>query len=138
MEVSSGAKVVINIADFDSSMRLKNAIEKEFADSKFEMGAIDLKKSFNDLDISVLTPFLKTLAQIDSSQEVYDAIFVCLLRCTYNGDKITKATFEEAEARADYYEIVFECLKVNLLPFFKGLALKLNLLGLLQEAKLQE
>jgi hypothetical protein len=140
MEVSSGAKVSINVADFDDALALKNAVAKEFAQSGLELSnlkASDLQ-NFTEMDVNVLMPFLKAVAQFDSSPSVNAAIFACLSRSTYNSERITKETFENVEARADYYEIVFECLKVNLSPFFKGLVSKLNLAGFLTKEKAPE
>ena len=122
-------KAVINVADWRSAMALKNAIAKEFSASDFDLSGIDAKsiKDIGNLDLNVITPFLKVIMQVDSSEAVNAAIMQCLAKSTYNSERITADTFEDTEARADYYEIVFECLKVNLLPFFGGLISKLSL-----------
>ena len=126
--VSSGAKVVVNIADFDDAMTLKNAIASELAKGKLQLegltqGDLDIQNMMS-LDMKVIEPLLQVALTIDSAPEVNKAIFVCLEKCLYNGEKITKQTFNPEEARADYYEIVIACLKVNLTPFFKGLLSK--------------
>lgn len=113
--VPSGAKVNINVAPFLEVMRLKSAIQRSFADSKIEI-------NFNDN----ISEMVKTIMEIDSDPEVGKYLFKCLERCTYNGEKITENTFEPEKAREDYYDIVIECLKVNLSPFFKGLVSKWN------------
>lgn len=117
---TSGAKVKINPADFKSAMALKSAIAKEMSKSEFEISGFDMQKDINIAD------FAKMALAVDSSPAVYKALFDCLVRCTYDGQKITEAIFEEVDARQDYYEIVIACLKENLLPFFNGLVSKLK------------
>lgn len=121
---STGAKVIINSAPFRDAMTLKNAIQ-----ATIKVGELDLSKikSFKELDIA---PFLESILAIDSDLNVYNALMKCLVRCTYNSEKITENTFETDNARQDYYEIVLECMKVNLHPFLKGLIFKLQNLGI--------
>ena len=114
---ANGVSVVVNIAPFKDAMALKNAIAKELTATGIKL---DLKA-----DVSTLSSLALS---VDSSDSVYKALFSCLARCTYGGQKIIEATFEDEKAREDYYEVVIECLKVNLSPFFKGLALKLKTL----------
>lgn len=120
----SGAALVVNSAPFKDAMALKNAIARELSTSGM---ALDLKADISALSSVVLA--------VDSSDAVYKALLPCLIRCTYNGLKITEATFEDDKAREDYYEIIIECLKVNLSPFFKGLASRLKTLENIFPAK---
>lgn len=113
----SGAKVVISQASFSEAMALKNAVALEISKSGI---ALDLKGGLSQSDIDV-AEILKVFFQIDSSPAVYATLFQCLGRCTYNGEKITMETFEDAAARNDYYEIVIACAKEALTPFFSGL-----------------
>jgi hypothetical protein len=99
---ANGVEVKINMADFITSMKL------------IKSGAID--------------SIVQAILAADSSVEVEGALFKCLERCLYGNNKITRDTFEPVEAREDYYEIVIACLKVNLLPFFKPLLSKLDVL----------
>jgi hypothetical protein len=121
-ETASGAKVKINVADFISSMKLKKAIVEAVKESDVDIAKIDL----DNLKVGAIDSILQIVLTADSSDNVQDAIFKCLERCTYNSEKITKDIFEPVEAREDYYEIVIACLKENLTPFFKPLFLKLN------------
>lgn len=116
---SSGAKVKVNPADFKDAMALKSAIAKELSKADFDL-SLKMDKDVNPAD------FAKMALAVDSSPVVYDCLFKCLARCTYDGQKITEATFEDVSAREDYYEIVLACLKENLSPFFKGLISKLS------------
>lgn len=120
----NGKTIVINPADFASALELKNAIQAKLKLNNFEsLKGADLLK----LDAA---PFFEILMALDSSKRVNKAIFSCLLRCTYDGEKITEKTFEDIKARDDYYEIIFNCVKENISPFFGGLTSVLtNLLG---------
>lgn len=113
----SGAKVVINPADFEAAMELKSCIMHELskADVKVELSSLTTE--------SDLTDIVKLFATIDSSKAVQNAVFDCLVRCTHNGEKITRQTFDDVNNRQDYYDIVFNCIKENLTPFVKSLRL---------------
>ena len=116
----SGAKVIINPADFKDAMALKSAIAGEIAKSNID---IDLSNLSKDSDV---TDIVKLFMILDSSINVYDAVFKCLVRCTHNGEKITELTFDDVNNRQDYYEIMFHCIKENLSPFLGGLRLRLS------------
>ena len=118
----NGVKVKINPADFVISMKLKNAVLKAVKDSGVDVSKIDLKK----ITAASLQPILEVVLYADTNEAVESSLFKCLERCTYNGEKIIRDTFEPIEAREDYYEIVIACLKENLSPFFKNLISKLR------------
>jgi len=117
----SGAKVVINPADFEAAMELKSCIMRELSksDVKMELSAF-ARREDGENDIADI---VKLFAAMDASKEVQNAVFDCLIRCTYGGEKITRNTFEDVNARQDYYDIVFYCIKENLSPFAKSLRL---------------
>ena len=111
----SGATVVINPAPWKDAKALKRAIEREMAIA----GSLDLRA------------FLLT----DSSEAVDAALLVCLSRCLYGGEKIIEATFDKPENRQDYYEIAYQCGKVNLGPLWGNLLLRLSEFGLVKQVK---
>lgn len=124
----SGKKVVINPAPFKDAMALKQAIASEFANSNFKMdidfsgkASANIAQADMDFDIAQIG---KLVALMDSSPLVYEKLLICLSRCLYDGEKIIEASFEPVEARGDYYDIVFACMKENLAPFLKGLVSK--------------
>jgi hypothetical protein len=117
---NNGATINIKVAPFKDVMALKNAIVKELASIGLNLDSLDLKNFNVHSDINI-DAIIKPLASIDSSELFYNAIMKCLVKCTYNGHKITEELFEEEEAREDYYLIIIEALKVNLSPFLKGL-----------------
>jgi len=118
----SGAKVIINPADFKDSIDLKSAITGEIAKSTID---IDLSDLTQETDI---TDIVKLFMVLDSSPSVYNAVFKCLVRCTHNGEKITELTFDDVNNRQDYYEIVFHCIKENLSHFLVGLRSRLSII----------
>lgn len=111
--VPSGADVEINTAPWKDAKALKRTIEREIALS----GGISLP----------------TVLLVDSSEMVDAALWPCLVRCTYNKEKITESTFDKPEARGDYYDIVQECVKVNLGPLVQSLLSKLSEHGLIKK-----
>jgi len=120
----SGAKVIINQAPFRDAMALKNAVVAELSKNKIDISSIS-----SDMEVGGI---LSALLSIDASEVVFDKVMTCLARCTYNGEKITENTFEDASARGDYYDVVLACMKENILPFFQGLLSKLKDVGGLQ------
>jgi len=121
----SGAKVKIVSSDFKEVISLKNAVTRELKNSGVNFANIDIQK-FDILDSKILNTILEAVLSLDSSDEVYKNVFVCLKRCLYNGQKITEDLFEDEAVREDYYQIVFETLKENLRPFFKGVVSQLS------------
>lgn len=121
-ETKNSVNVKINMADFISSMKLKKAIVEAVKESGLDISSVDI----TNLKSGAINSIIQAILTADSSDKVEDAIFKCLARCTYNGEKITKDIFEPLEARENYYEIIIACLKVNLSPFFVPLFSKFN------------
>ena len=123
----TGAKVVINPCSLVEAFKLKSAIQKSILDSGMSIEEA-LKK-----DVAHL------LLALDSSEDVFNRLFDCLRKSTYNGVRITYETFESESAKQDIYEVFFYCLKVNIYPFFKpllsrfGIELKVPEFGELQK-----
>ena len=111
----TGIKVVINPAGLSDANRLKVKILNSFKENNL---------NFNE-ELSKGNIFSLIMA-MDSSQEGFEEMFVCLAKSTYGGVRITKEVFDKEDARADLYEVFYNCLKVNVYPFFKGLSSMLN------------
>jgi hypothetical protein len=123
-KTNNGIKVIINAAPFEDAVTLKNAIISKLKFPKdIDIKGADFLSKLKEFDIA---PFVETLMAIDSDAEVNKSLMKCLVRCSYDSEKITEKTFENEAAREDYYEIVFQCIKVNIYPFLKGLISKLN------------
>ena len=132
----SGKRIVINIASFKESAQLKACIAKELLTQNIDLGNADslagLKDELNNSVPKLLNTAKNLLLSCEVSEEFNKALFNCLQHCTYDGIQITEELFDphcKPEAREDYYTIVFECIKENILPFFKGLLSKLKTLN---------
>lgn len=120
---TSGARVKINLAPWGVTVALKSAIAQEICKTNMDLNVNIFSGLQNDIN---LIDFVKLALIVDSSELVYQRLFDCLIKCSYNGDKITPETFEDAKARQDYYDIVIACLKENIFPFFEGQISKLR------------
>lgn len=142
----SNAEVVINMANFIDASRLRVAVLGAIKESGVEISKVDIEKLLSgvkeDMGAAVksgaLDSLLDMVISLDCSEKVNNEIFNCLKRSTYNSEKITRDTFNELEARGDYYHIVIMCLKVNLTPFFKTLFSKLSALQLMKKQESQK
>jgi hypothetical protein len=107
----SGAVLEINLAPFLDANSLNRAVAKELLKIKFD-GELDL----NDHN------FIKDIiCTAISSDDIMSALWNCFKRCTYNGVKMNQDTFENEDARGDYFTVCKEVLIENLRPFGKGL-----------------
>lgn len=95
----SGAKIVINPGSWESTSNLINAMRRQLS------------------IVPATTSPLQMEMFLRSAPDVQDALWRCLEKCTYNDQKITKATFEKIEARQDYEVIVEACIAENKSPF---------------------
>ncbi len=123
-QTKNGVEVVINFAGFKEASALKRAIGIELLKVNIDLDKIDPNniKSLMEVDITpdLINTFKNFILVLDTSPAVEKALFDCLVRCTYDHEKITKDTFEDIEAIADYYEVALNCMRDNLTPFFKN------------------
>ena len=110
-----GAKVKLEIASLDKAFKLKSLVEKALLKQGLNVSDI-LSKG----DITYEDLFQLALA-VDSDPDVFNACFECMDKSIYNDIAIKKNVFEDEVARADLYEVLFYCLKVNVYPFFRNL-----------------
>jgi hypothetical protein len=125
----AGKEIKINYAGFQDAMELKNAIGLELL--KVNIDISDLLNK--ELDSQSINTFKNLILIIDTSKPVREALFKCLSRCLYNGFKIDYNTFNDQEAVAEYYNIMINCIKKQLHPFFQNQLSEL--LPLLNKAK---
>ena len=110
-----GAKVTLNPTSLDKAYKLKSLVEKAML--KQGISIVDfLEKGEITSD-----ELLGAVMAVDSDVDVFNACFECMDKSIYKDLKITKDVFEDETARADLYEVLFCCLKVNIYPFFKNL-----------------
>lgn len=76
-----------------------------------------------DIDQSLLKDFF---CRGFTSEDVKKALWKCMEKALYNGQKITKDTFEAEEARQDYIDVCYHVLVRNIEPFMKGLFARLS------------
>ena len=117
--LKSGATLGISIAPFASSSKLLKAIVTELKGVDIELENIDFAKLASQ-DINTMK---NAICQLLASDQLEKAVFECMTKCTYNGSRIVKDTFEPEDARQDYLPCAWEVIKVNLRPFFSGLDL---------------
>ena len=115
MILPSGSELKITVGSFAESKALYQAILEEAKDLKMDAQA--------EVDVNLFKDLFCTMM---SSKKVESALWGCMRRVTYNGLKITESTFEDVEARQDYFEVCFEVAKENILPFTKSLYAKLS------------
>lgn len=107
--------VKINVASFEDG----DALQRAFFDAMRRSGA-----KFSDLTAEDnLDKIISAVLFANADMALNAALWPCLARCTYKGQKITKATFEDVETRQHYFPIVAKCIEVNINPFISGLRL---------------
>jgi hypothetical protein len=121
---STGKTANIAVAGFKDAMRLNNAVLAAFA--QHGLKEFDIAKAIGaarkgdilsgDVDLSAL---FAGVAGVIADAHVNACLWPCLIKSLYGQEKITEATFEDESAREDFYAIALECVKVNLLPFWK-------------------
>lgn len=130
--VNGNATLVLNEATFADCIILQSVIMEEAKKLKLDIGEIEIEdvKGFEVTSMSKLLDNIKDLFfGLMTSDKFERIIFKCLGYCTYNDIKITKQLFDDMpEARADYYQIIKECVEVNLNPFLKSLTSQLSTL----------
>ena len=113
VRLPSGAKLVVNAAPFAEAKYLWQACAKELAHLKLS--------TLTEMGVD----FVKNLFCIATgSMRIEKALRPCLGRCLYNGTRIDDATFEKEDARQDFFPVMEEVLKANVLPFLNGQLLK--------------
>ena len=126
--VNGNAELILNEATFADCLILQSVIMEEAKKLKIDIGEIEI--DFGGASVTSLLDSIKDLFLGLMTSEKFDRIvFQCLKNCTYNGIKITKQLFDDVpEARGDYYQIIKECLEINLSPFLKSLTSQLSIL----------
>ena len=133
----SGKKAKISTGSFLESRRLLKSIEKALLKNNIKISdciddlqglAGELKtngaSSLASMNISALEKIFEVIVSLDSDDNVEEAIYACFTRCHRDNKNITIETFEDIEARQDYYIIKKEVLMANIVPFFASLFAK--------------
>ena len=129
--LKSGNVLKVNVAPFIDAIRLTNIVAKAFSqrglDFKIDR---DTELKFETLFNKNPDAFVKGLADIVFEEFVMNVVFKCAERCIYVKRgvslKINPDTFEDEEAREDFYEIMYKIAYANIKPFFANLLTVLN------------
>ena len=106
----SGAILTVKQAPFSEANNLFRACTKELVKIKVDAKA--------ELNFELLKDLFCTAC---SSEEIDRALWTCMRRCLYEGEKITPLIFEAEDKRQDFLPCEIEVFKANILPFQKGL-----------------
>lgn len=122
----SGAQVEITLSDYGTSYDLFKsvlcAIRKGGVGSKIgDIQATDIE-AFQQMDLKGLGGLADMVIDVLNSKEVEGLVFKCMERCSYDGERINRDTFEPEARRGDFLFVAFEVMKVNVLPFLSHLS----------------
>lgn len=128
-KTANDANLIINEASWNEVNELKKSILEELKELDFDLNKIEGMNLAESTESIILF-----LLNTDTSPRFEMALFDCLKHCTYDNISITPQLFDDLpQARGDYYEIVKECVVVNLRPFMKSLSLQFPILNLFME-----
>lgn len=95
--LESGAKIEVQVASFEKAHRLLQAVKSTLIG-------------------------MENIIELVVSEPVQPALWDCMSVVLYNGQRVSRETFEPENARGDYLVVAIETLKANITPFFKSLA----------------
>lgn len=124
--LKSGAVLQLQMPTFAVSMKLLRAVVNELKSADLgdiKLGAdLDMVKLMQmDLPVNALK---NVIFQLLGSTAIEQALADCMKGCQYQGEKITKDSFEPQDARPDFLPVAWEVMQFNLSPFFSGLTSK--------------
>lgn len=117
--LDSGAKLEIQLASFENGHRLLKAVMQEIE-------GINIPAGMNsEINFSLIK---NVLAKMIYSENIESALWSCMSVVLYNGQHVSRETFESEDARADFIPVTKEVLVYNLTPFFRNLSSALSAL----------
>ncbi len=124
VKLPSGAELDITMASFDEANRLFKVVNREVEKVKISLGVLGKVGKLDD--INVTDDLINTLKDLGTrllgSDEVESALWPCMLRSTYNKERVTKDLFDREATRGEYLVIAKEVMVYNLTPFFGSLS----------------
>ena len=123
----NGKELMVTPGSFAEAMALQKAIGRALKGTKLDLPG----DSLTELDPDSFGDIIGAVLGVATSDEVEAALFGCAARAVYGPDKlrVDRDFFEEVANRELYYPIMVEIIKVNVGPFFKGLASKFGALA---------
>ncbi len=111
--LQSGAKLVVSEAAFEDADALMNALLES------NLG-IELKADIMNQDVTALKD---AVIKAKTSKAFDEAFWKCARKAVYENTPVAKGLFDDpklgAQARKDYFLIVWHVVEVNLRPFFE-------------------
>lgn len=117
--LKSGSTLELQMADFDDAMRLFQTIANELKTVDVHLDGLTIEQ-IKGTDINGIK---NAILQLLGSTAMIREIRSCAARSLYNGNRITKDSFNPPEARQDFLPVAWEVIKFTLAPFFAGLDL---------------
>lgn len=118
MTLKSGNTVTLGMASFADGMRLFKVLVSELKLVDIDLTSLADVGALAGKDINSIK---NVLLQVLGSEALEQAVFKCAERSLYNGQRITRTSFEDEQARGDFFEVAWEVMRFNLSPFFKNL-----------------
>lgn len=109
IKMPSGAILKVQVAPFADAKDLYQALLR------------DLKHIEVSTKVEIASLYRDLFCHGFSSQGIESTLWTCFARCTLDGSKIDKDTFEPVERRGDYVQVCIEVAKANVFPFVKSL-----------------
>lgn len=124
--LKSGNILKFSMASFIDSIRLTNIVARAFSQRGLDVKLDrETELSFQGLFEKNPDAFIKGLMDVVFEEFVMDVVFKCAEKCVYVKKgvsmKVTQETFEDEEARKDFYEIMLKIAQENIKPFFGNL-----------------
>jgi hypothetical protein len=118
-KLPSGAELEVTPLDFEPAFEISQVVTRFIGLLDVDLTGMDPKQwnSIADIDLAAIK---RPLSQVLSNSDLRKAGDKCLVKCTYNGQKVTTKTWEPVEARQDYLYAIFFAMKENVMPFFEG------------------
>ena len=105
----SGKTLSFQDPDFEDALNLYQAVLEEAKPIQF------------NTNLEVGTIIKDVFCTAFSSKKIQACIWKCMEKCLYNGERVTKSTWEPVEARSDYMAACLEVAIKSISPFTKDL-----------------
>lgn len=126
IQLKSGNTLNFQLAPIKDAIQLFRAVVSSFATRGIEL-KLDRETEINigQIFLDNSKAFLGGLSDVICNEQVEEILLRlangCNYECRGRKERITMDTFEDVEARCDYFEILFHVAKENLTPFFASL-----------------
>lgn len=125
VELKSGRKLAVAVAPLADANKLRKVVLAELAaveiDPALRVDAKMLALDIKDMNGAMLSTMKNVLCRLLSSDAIEAAFFQCAQRCTLDGIKVTRDTFEPENMRGEMLPVAQEVIRANIAPFFENL-----------------